>query len=312
MTRDRSLEEERFRRIFRKLHADHDACIGDEWLERPCTVDGETCDRPISFSRRNGPWHQVDVVWIGAAPGNAGGRGSGDMGAHATRIPFGGDIAGGNFDVLLASAGLDRNSTFIVAALNELPAAGGGEPSFAEMAAPKGAYESSVHVVRDTLIAAGPRLIVALGNVGLRAAVGAAALDGELRRLPSIDRIRKGGIERNVAVPWPATEPPSTAFMAEWRDAWGDAPLPCIVWLTHPSAQNMSPYAGVVTVFHRRMLDTRKALCTAVETTLGRTSPERRPPVPLAGDGVYGTLEWREKVGPRHAAMDALWREKGV
>jgi hypothetical protein len=78
--------EERFRAIFRKLHAEHPNCLHDEWLSTPCTLaSGAPADRPIVWSRRNGPWQQSDVLFIGAAPGNAGGKGAGILGhtAHA-------------------------------------------------------------------------------------------------------------------------------------------------------------------------------------------------------------------------------------
>src|SRR5438477_7330390 len=142
-------DQARFRAIFEQIHAQHPKCLHDEWLNEPCRMaDGTLLDRPVAWSRRNGPWHRVDILWVGAAPGNAGGKGAGNMGAHATRIPFGGDIAGANLDALLSSIGITRNDTFITAALNSLPAAGGGEPRPAEIAAPVGAYPSSLHSLR--------------------------------------------------------------------------------------------------------------------------------------------------------------------
>src|SRR5262245_31682642 len=98
--------EQRFQAIFRKLHAHHPNCLRDEWVSTPCAdAKGNPVPRPIVWSRRNGPWQRSAVLFIGAAPGNAGGKGAGIMGAHGTRIPFGGDIAGANLDVLLASIG---------------------------------------------------------------------------------------------------------------------------------------------------------------------------------------------------------------
>lgn len=318
-------EEERFRAIFRRVHAGHPDCLADEWLAHPCATDGEPVERPIVWSRRNGPWRRVDVLWVGAAPGNAGGRGAGDLGAHATRIPFGGDVAGANLDALFGSIGLTRNDTFVVAALNQLPEAGGGEPTREELAAPVGAYASSLHVLRDTLLAAGPRLVVALGNVALRTLVAASQLPGapawsddgsrgsppiEPLRLPGLTRLGRAGLERGEAAPWPGSESPSSDVREAWQDAWGETPLPRILWLTHPSAQNMSPYAGVETAFHERMLDAREALRGAVREVLGWEPPGRRPDMPEAG--IYALPEWREKVGPRHRRLDVLWREKGV
>ena len=310
--RDRAtVEEARFRAIFRRAHADHPGCAADEWLMRACAAE-----RSLVWSRRNGPWRRVEVLWVGAAPGNAGGMGGGDMGAHATRIPFGGDIAGANLDHLLASVGLDRNSTFIVASLNQLPDRGGGEPRVAELARPVGDYATSAHLLRDTILATGPRLVVALGNVGLRTTVAAARLEETPGRLvlPGLARLEAEGLARGRAAPWPAGDAaPDAAFLDAWREANGSAPLPRLLWLLHPSAQNMSPHAGRETAFHRRMVDTRAALRKAIANVLGRV-PEATDGIPVDPDpgGVYGLPEWRHAVGPRHLELIALWREKGL
>ncbi len=270
---------------------------------------GQPLERPSVWSRRNGAWRQVDLLWVGAAPGNAGGRGSGELGAHGTRIPFGGDVAGANLDVLLGSVGVTRNDTFITAALNHLPDAGGGEPRTAELLRPVGAYATSLHLLRDTLLAAGPRLVVALGNVGLRATF-AAACAPDAGRLPSLVRLRRAGMARGEVTPWPDGERPDDAFAQSWAEAWSGRPLPALLWLTHPSAQNMSPHARIETEFHRRMVDARARLRRAVAAVLGVEPPRRRRPPP--GSGIYALPEWRERIGPRHAELDRLWREKGV
>jgi uracil-DNA glycosylase len=319
-------DEQRFRDIFRAVHAGHRACAGDEWLSRPCELpDGSPASRPIVWSRRNGPWRPVDLLWIGAAPGNAGGLGSGDMGAHGTRIPFGGDVAGGNLDLLLSAAGLTRNDSWIVASLNQLPEKGGGEPSVAEIFAPAGRYPHSVALLRDTIVATGPRLLVALGNVALR--VTAAALTRDYRaavghpppagpdraapRLPGPALLARAGIRRGEAAPWPeGTLPPSPGFREAWEDAWGQRPLPHLLQVMHPSAQNMSPFAGADTVFHTRMIRTRDAVCTAVAGVLDRELPHHRPRPP--GDGIYALPEWQRLVGPAHRRFDELWRAHGV
>ncbi|MGH7482402.1 MAG: uracil-DNA glycosylase family protein [Longimicrobiales bacterium] len=305
-------EVQRFRDIFRAVHADHPGCLDDEWLGHTCRdARGNAVERPSIWSRRNGPWRRVDVLVIGAAPGNAGGMGSGGMGAHATRIPFGGDIAGANLDVLLGAAGLDRNDVFIAAALNHLPEKGGGEPSVRELLAPVGRFPTSLHLLLDTIVAAGPRLLVALGNVALRASVAALRLDDEPPRLPTLARLRRAGFERNHAVaPADTGFEPGPGFRRAWRDAWSTAPSPHVLWLTHPSAQNMSPHARVETRFHGRMLEARDALRVAVRDVLGRQVPDERPEVPRTG--IYALPEWRERVGPRHAELDRLWRKKGV
>lgn len=304
--------EARYRRIFRRAHAGHPRCLVNEWLAEPCAdAYGRPLDRPLVWSRRNGPWRRHDTLWVGAAPGNAGGMGKGSMGAHGTRIPFGGDIAGANLDVLLSAAGLDRNRTFIVAALNRLPERGGGEPRVAELREPVGEVPSSVHLLRETLLATAPRLVVALGNIGLRTTVAAARLEAKPRlTLPGLKRLEAAGLVRGRAVAWPDAFAPDASFRAEWTGLQGGASPPRLLWLLHPSAQNMSPHAGVDTLFHTRMLDTLEAVRRAA-ALLGTAPPAgSRPPPP--DDGVYALPEWRQSIGPRHRELDALWREKGV
>lgn len=237
------------------------------------------------------------------------------MGAHATRIPFGGDIAGANLDLLLGSIGLDRNSTFLVAALNQLPDRGGGEPTVAELRRAVGDYPTSAHLLRDTIIAAAPRLVVALGNIGLRTAVAAARLDARGRlMLPGLRRLEAAGLERGRLAAWPGGDAaPDPAFRAEWRTRTGGEPLPHLLWLLHPSAQNMSPFAGVETAFHHRMVETRTALRSAVAELVGSV-PEEPEEVPWAGEagGIYALPEWRRAIGPRHLELIRRWRAKGV
>jgi len=314
--------EARFRRIFRAAHADHARCASDEWLNDPCAAAaGTAADRPLVWSRRNGPWRRVDVLWVGAAPGNAGGLGSGDQGAHGTRIPFGGDVAGANLDVLLSSIGLTRNETFIVASLNSLPAKGGGEPTAAELAAPVGSYPDSIALLRDTVVATGARLIIALGHVALRTLAGALTLPYEapvgdpaprsvVPRTPTIARLTNAGFARGVAMPWPQSLPLARGFVDAWRDAWDVAPSFHVLPLMHPSAQNMSPYARTDTLFHTRLLEARDALRAAARDVLGWRLPAVRPELPR--DGIYGLHEWRDRIAERHARLDELWRTRGV
>lgn len=314
--------EERFRRIFTGAHAGHAACAADEWLSEPCRgTDGRASSRPLVWSRRNGPWRRVPLLWVGAAPGNAGGLGSSNMGAHGTRIPFGGDIAGGNLDVLLASIGLDRNRTFIVASLNQLPERGGGEPTMREIAEPAGGLPDSIALLRDTVIAAGPALIVALGNVALRtlgaaltrpdaAPVGTSRVLGRAR-LPGTARLVAAGIARGRATRWPATALPfAEGFRKQWRCAWHEDPDFFVLQLLHPSAQNMSPFAGTATLFHTRMLQTRDALVSAARDVAGLEPPPVRPGLPR--EGIYALPEWRDRVDERHRRIDDLWRSRGV
>ncbi|HSJ09432.1 MAG TPA: uracil-DNA glycosylase family protein [Longimicrobiales bacterium] len=316
-----AVEEDRYRRIFRAAHADHATCAADEWLDASCrSLDGTPADRPLVWSRRNGPWRRVDVLWVGAAPGNAGGLGSGSSGAHGTRIPFGGDIAGANLDVLLSSIGITRNDTFIVASLNALPARGGGEPTVAELAAPVGTYPDSIALLRDGVVASGPRLIVALGLVALRslgaaltgaydADVGAPVPRTEALRLPSTARLAAAGLVRGTSMPWPGALALSDGFVGAWRDAWGSDAFH-VLPLMHPSAQNMSPFARRDTLFHQRMLDARAALVGAARNVLGYSIPDRRPPLPA--DGIYALPEWRDPISSQHARLDGLWRAHGV
>lgn len=305
-------EGTRFADIFHRVHAGHPACQADPWLTEPCRdASGAEVDRSIVWSRRNGPWTQHDLLWVGAAPGNAGGMGSGAMGAHGTRIPFGGDIAGANLDVLLSSIGLDRNRTYIVAALNQLPERGGGEPRVAELRQPVGSVPSSVHLLRETILAVAPRLVVALGNVALRTTVAAARLRDKKRlTLPGLKRLEAAGLRRGRVSSWPDPFAPDAGFREAWLDVRPGAPLPHLLWLLHPSAQNMSPHAGSDTVFHQRMVETRAALRDAVRDALGWTPPSTRPPAPTTG--IYALPEWTAAVGPRHAELDRLWRSRGI
>jgi uracil-DNA glycosylase len=352
MSGNSAAEAARFRAVFRAAHSAHARCAGDEWLHEPCAdTAGNPVPRPLVWSRRNGPWRRHDVLWVGAAPGNAGGLGSGALGAHATRIPFGGDIAGGNLDVLLSAIDSSRNDTFIVAALNQLPERGGGEPTARELAAAVGDYPDSIALLHDTIVATGPRLIIALGNVALRvtaaaltrqpagvseratgpaevseratgptasraAARAVPAADGRARaaaplRLPTTARLAAAGFVRGVTHEWPEAELPLAADLRRaWQGAWREQPQLTVLPLLHPSAQNMSPFAGTHTRFHQRMRDTLAALRRAVHDVLGIVPPAERPPPPA--DGIYALPEWRGLVAPAHRRYDELWRERGV
>lgn len=308
---DSTIEERRYRTVFRRAHAGHAACQGDEWLMEPCRLaDGRLAPRPLVWSRRNGPWRRVESLWVGAAPGNAGGRGAGALGAHGTRIPFGGDVAGGNLEVLLGSIGQSRNDCFIVAALNQLPERGGGEPTLAELRAPVGSYASSIHLLRDTILASGATLIVGLGNVAVRCVAAALRPIPHELRLPTIRTLGKSGLERGIPYPLAAATNLEPALLDAWREAWGEVPLPQLLWLTHPSAQNMSPFAGPDTRFHRRMRDACSDLRSTASLFLHRLPPHERPEPPT--DGIYALPEWRQLIAPRHARLDRLWRQRGV
>jgi uracil-DNA glycosylase len=251
----------------------------------------------------------VETVWVGAAPGNAGGRGAGDLGAHGTRIPFGGDVAGANLEVLLGVAGITRNETFITAAYNRLPARGGGEPTPAEIRAPAGDCPSSLHLLRDTFLATRPRLVIALGNVALRALCGALHLAADAR-MPGLARIAERGAARGRISPLATVADPDDDMLARWRDEPDGREFPALLWITHPSAQNMSPFARPDTRFHQRMLEARTAVRNAVRVVLHRSPPHRRPPLPE--NGIYDLPEWREGILPRLTRLDDLWRAHGL
>jgi uracil-DNA glycosylase len=284
--------------------------------------DGEAVP-PLVWSRRNGPWARVRVLWVGAAPGNAGSRGRGALGAHGTRIPFGGDIAGGNLDVLFASIGLTRNDCFIVAASNQLPARGGGEPTVGEIAQRVGDYADSIALLRDTVVATGAELVVALGHVALRALAAAVTREDDAPvgepsrfvpppRLPTVQRLGRAGFTRGMAMSWPHEMLPlAHGFRAAWRTAWDQEPTFRVLPLTHPSGQNMSPFAAPGTAFHRRMLETRSALIEAAGQVLGIEPSAPRPAIPGRG-GIYDLPEWRDRIAERHERLDRLWRERGV
>ena len=280
-------------------------------MSEPCRdTAGHVLERPVVWSRRNGPWRRVSTVWIGAAPGNAGGRGTGDLGAHGTRIPFGGDVAGANLEVLLGSIGLTRNETFIVAALNQLPAVGGGEPRPAEILAPIGDFSNSLQLLRETILAFGPDLLIALGNIAVRATLAATHVS-ERPRLPGPGSLSRVGLERNRLRKLDGDLEPDATFRTEWARLWDESPLPHLLWTTHPSAQNMSPYAGEETRFHARMIETRDAVRAAAARIFGQRSiPRRRADLPE--NGIYALPEWRDRIAPRLSNMDRRWREKGV
>jgi hypothetical protein len=200
---------------------------------------------------------------------------------------------------------------------------GGGEPTVGELAAPVGSLPDSIALLRDTVLATGPELIVALGNVALRSLAaaltrpddsppGAArSLDAPLR-LPGRTRLDRAGLQRAAAVPWPeAALPLDPGFSTAWLDAWSEPPRFHVLPLLHPSAQNMSPYAGTDTAFHQRMLQTRDALRAAARDCLGIDPPDPRP-VPWDGTGIHALPEWQQRIGERHARLEALWRERGV
>jgi hypothetical protein len=152
-------------------------------------------------------------------------------------------------------------------------------------------------------------LLVALGNVALRVVFAAARL-AQSSRLPSQKQLESIGFARGLWTRWPTQWPTDSQFLEAWQAAWNVAEFPTVVWLTHPSAQNMSPYAGRDTVFHSRMRDARTALRKAAREVLGWTLPARRPDPPA--DGIYALPEWKELIAPRNAMLDRLWRVKGI
>jgi hypothetical protein len=125
-------------------------------------------------------------------------------------------------------------------------------------------------------------------------------------------RLAQAGLERGAVAAWPDTALPlANGFRNAWRAAWHENPELYVVQLLHPSAQNMSPFAGSETLFHRRMVETRDALCAAVEQVLDLPPRVPRPSLPTTG-GIYDLPEWRDRIAPRHRQLDQLWRERGV
>lgn len=171
-----------------------------------------------------------------------------------------------------------------------------------------GTYPSSLHLLRDTIVASGAALVVALGNVGARAIASAVRVESDNVRLVTQRSLERRGIERDVTFLMTQLEP-DDAFRRRWRRAWR-SPLPVMLWTTHPSAQNMSPFARRDTLFHTRMLATRAALQAAARSALGIEPPRERPLEP--SDGIYALEEWRTRVAPHHARLDTLWRAHGV
>jgi hypothetical protein len=147
-----------------------------------------------------------------------------------------------------------------------------------------------------------------LGNIALRVSLGAPSLLQQ-PRLPSLAQLTKLGLQRNLWQHWPDALSPDPAFVDAWQRAW-QRPLPAVLWLTHPSAQNMSPFARTDTLFHARMLEARDALQEAARSALGWTIPLQRAKPP--DTGIYDLPEWRKLIGPRHSELARLWAEKGV
>jgi hypothetical protein len=138
---------------------------------------------------------------------------------------------------------------------------------------------------------------------------GALAPDATIATLPSLNRLKRAGLERNACAPLDTAAALPAAFARRWDAEAGGRSLPSVLWLTHPSAQNMSPHAGADTVFHSRMVKALEALRRTARP-IGIAVPEVRTDPPSTG--IYALPEWRDLIAPRHAALDALWREKGV
>ncbi len=104
--------------------------------------------------------------------------------------------------------------------------------------------------------------------------------------------------------------PPDRELEHAWRRAWREPPAPRALWLVHPSAQNMSPYAGTHTAFHARMREAHDVLRMAVQKTsrLDTAGAARG----ATRDGNLALPERKELVQPRNELLDALWREKGI
>ncbi len=108
------------------------------------------------LSRLNGD-PRANVLLVGEAPGQ--------RGAELHGVPLHGDVAGRNFEGLLATCGLERDAVFVTNAVlcnPQTPAGNNRPPASAEIA-------ECAAWLRETITIVDPGLVVALGAVALRA-----------------------------------------------------------------------------------------------------------------------------------------------
>lgn len=112
------------------------------------------CQRVLSDA--NGP-SDAPIMFIGEAPGR--------LGAERTAIPFHGDVAGDNFERLLALSGLSRAEVFVTNSIlcNPTDAKGNNAPP-----SKKSVKNCSVHL-KSQIDVINPKLVVTLGAAALNA-----------------------------------------------------------------------------------------------------------------------------------------------
>lgn len=108
------------------------------------------------FSHANGPI-DAPLMFIGEAPGR--------LGADRTSIPFHGDVAGDNFELLLSTAGLSRRDVFVTNAVLCNPRDESGNnapPSKSEVVNCAAHLRKQIDIIQ-------PKLVMTLGRVALEA-----------------------------------------------------------------------------------------------------------------------------------------------
>ncbi len=148
----------------------------------------------------------ADVLFVGEAPGR--------RGAELHGVPFHGDVAGHNFEELLAAGGLERGAVFITNAVlcNPRSSAGNNRPPAAAEIAECGAW------LRETITLVDPGLVVALGAVALRAL---ARIEAHDLQLSDAGRTVRWGDRRLAALYHPGARARSRRSLeqqiADWR-----------------------------------------------------------------------------------------------
>jgi uracil-DNA glycosylase family 4 len=133
---------------------DFDRLIGEVQNCTRCEMM-EGCTRVLSWA--NGPAGAA-VMFVGEAPGR--------LGADRTAVPFHGDKAGDNFEVLLGLAGLSRREVFVTNAVLCNPRDDAGNNT----TPPKSVLKNCAENLAKQIIAVDPRIVVTLGSAALESA----------------------------------------------------------------------------------------------------------------------------------------------
>lgn len=112
----------------------------------------EGCTRVLSWA--NGP-AGASVMFVGEAPGR--------LGADRTAVPFHGDKAGDNFELLLTLAGLSRRDVFVTNAVLCNPRDEAGNNAVP----PKSVLTNCAENLRKQIEAVEPAIVVTLGSAAL-------------------------------------------------------------------------------------------------------------------------------------------------